>query len=357
MNHSENEMQAQTSESAPAEQNDGIVAFVKEVVGEITGDDVPGLAAEVAYHAIFSIPALLVVLISLAAIIDNTANVEISERLREMITDSAPSSTQEILTSLVDNAVDRADGGAASIGLVSALLVAFWAGSNGVAALMKAFNRAYNTNEERSFPKKKAAAVLLTIGMGLTVNLAIVLWVFGGQVGRWLASEFAMGSTFDWIWNLSRIPVGIIVFVFMLGILYYFGPTSKQEFRWVLPGAVFSTVVWGLLVYGFSIYLQVASPGSAYGALSGVIIFLFFLYLTSLIFVVGAEFNAALARRYDEHYQQALGIEEQGVSSESEVAIDLPRAQSVPSSVGSLAIGAVATIGIVLASLLRRRTP
>lgn len=355
MNRSVSQPTTKDQESSPAGTDDGVVPFAKEVVGEITGDDVPGLAAEVAYHAIFSIPALLVVMISLAAIIDNFANVEIADRLREMITDSAPESTQEILTSLVDNAVDQADGGTASIGLGMALLVALWAGSNGVGALIKAFNRAYDTKESRSFPKKKAAATLLTILIGLVVNLAIALWVFGGQIGRWLAAEFAMGSTFDWIWNLSRVPVGALVIVIMLGILYYFGPTSKQEFRWVFPGAVFSTVAWGLLIYGFSIYLRVASPGSAYGALSGVIIFLFFLYLTALIFLVGAELNAGLARRYDERYQIAIGIERREREIEPALQSEAPPAQPLPSTAGTLAVGVVATVGIVIASLLGRR--
>ncbi len=334
----------------------GVVPIAKELVSEITDDDVPGLAAEVAYHAIFSIPALIVVLITLAAVIDNFAEVDLADRLQTMITDNAPESLEEMLSEMVSSTIEQVGGGAASIGLATALLIALWSGSNAVAVLVKAFNRAYDAVETRSFPRMKLAAVGLTIMMGLVVNLALALWVFGGQIGSWLADEFSMGSTFDWAWNLSRIPVGILVIVMMLGMLYYFGPTIKQQFRWVLPGAVFSTVAWGILVLGFSLYLQFASPGSAYGALSGLIVFLFFLYLTGLIFLVGAELNAVLARRYDHHYRQAIAEGDVDVDIDDVAGIvSQPAAAREPATAGTLAVGAAATVGIVVASILGRR--
>ncbi len=344
-----------TVDEIESERADGIVPIARELLGEVTSDDVPGLAAEVAYHAIFSIPALIVVLITLAAVIDNTANVDLAGRLRQTITDSAPASTQQILTALVDNAVAQVGGGTASVGLAGALLLALWAGSNAIGVLVKAFNRAYDSTESRSFPRKKLAAVLLTIAMGLVVNLALALWVFGGQIGSWIAKEFSMGSTFDWTWNMLRIPLGVVVVLLMLGMLYYVGPTVKQEFRSVLPGAVFSTVAWGALVFGFSLYLRFASPGSAYGALSGLIVFLFFLYLTAVIFLVGAELNALLARRYDFRYRQAIAAGKVDSGAGGPRIFAQQARSGEPSSAGSLVVGAVATIGIVLAAMLGRR--
>lgn len=335
---------------------DSIKGIGKELVKEITDDDVPGLAAEVAYHAIFSIPAVFVVLITLAAVIDNIADFDLAGRLQVEINESAPEPTRDILTVLVTNAVDQVDGGAASIGLASAMVLALWAGSNGVGALIKAFNRAYDATEERSFPRKKGAAILLTVMLGIIVNLAFALWVFGGKIGSWIASEFRMGSAFDWAWNISRFPAGVLVIIFMLGLLYYFGPTVDQAFRSVLPGAVLGTVLWGLLVLGFSIYLFFANPGSAYGALGGVIVFLFFLYLTALVFIVGAEFNAVLARRHDALYRRELRAREP-----EEIAFvpdgSAGRADRDGRSVSArgLAVGVAATVGIVLAAMLGRR--
>lgn len=333
----------------------GALALAQELVREFIQDDVPGLSAEVAYHAVFAIPALLVVFVSLSAVINNVLDYDLGDRMLEMIDESAPDSTRELLRDLVTNAVEQVGGEVASIGLATSMVVAIWAGSNGVGALIKAFNRAYDAVELRPFHRKKALASLLTIVLGLVANLSFALWVFGGQIGGWLASEFAMGETFDWGWNLSRLPGGAVVMVMSLGLLYYYGPTMKQEFRWVLPGALFATAAWGLLVAGFSLYLTIASPGSAYGALSSVIVFLFFLYLTALILIAGAELNAALARRHDARYRLAMGY----ASRAEPVAPLRPAAamgrEPAPASAGALAVGAATVLGIVVASLLKSR--
>jgi membrane protein len=334
----------------------GVIAMGRELVKEFTEDDVPGLAAEVAYHAIFSIPALLVVLVTLGAVINNVFDYGLADRLTTVIEENAPESTQTILKDLVTNAVDRVDGGAASIGLATSILVALWAGSNGVGALIKAFNRAYDAAELRAFHKKKGMAVLLTVMLGLVINFAFAIWVFGGQIGGWIAGEFRMGERFDWVWNLSRIPVGALVIVLMLGLLYYYGPTMEQAFRWVLPGATFSTLVWGLLVLGFSLYMRFANPGSAYGALSGMIVFLFFLYLTALIFIAGAELNAVLARRHDARYREAIARFPADAPADRSVAGRLsPAATAQPASLGVMAVGAATVVGVVIAAALRSR--
>ena len=86
----------------------------------------------------------------------------------------------------------------------------------------------------------------------------------------------------------------------MLAILYYAGPNVKQSFRWISPGSVGATILWLIAVFGFRVYLLFTNPGSAYGVFGGVIVLLFFLYVSGIIFVIGAELNAMLQKRYDE---------------------------------------------------------
>lgn len=332
----------------------GLIATARELIGEFQDDDVPGMSAEVAYHAIFSIPPLLVVFVTLAAVINEFSDFDLAGRMQEMIESDAPESTRDILEALITNAVERVDGGAASVGLAAAVLIALWAGSNGVAALIKAFNRAYDTGDERPFVKKRGLAILLTIVLGLIVNLSLMLWVFGRQIGEWIAKQFGMGGTFELLWDISRWPLGTLIIVLMLTVLYYFAPNVDQMLRWVLPGALLSTVLWFVLVFGFSIYLQFANPGSAYGALGGLIVFLFFLYLTALIFIVGAELNAILARRHDAVMIEDLGIESEGAAVALTTLPALP-SRSTPTT-GQLAVGALTTLGIVIIGLVTRRS-
>lgn len=340
------------SASTSGEESRGVIGTLRELVSEFQDDDVPGMAAEVAYHAIFSIPPVMIIFITLAAVLDKFGDVNLADRMRDLVNSDAPESTREILVALIENAVEQVDGGLASVGLATSLLIALWAGSNGVAALIKAFNRAYDTGEQRSFAKKRIVAIALTIALGLIVNLAFLLWVFGGQIGNWMARQFGMGSTFEVFWSISRWPLGATIIILMLMLLYYIAPNVDQTARWVVPGAVLSAALWLVLVLGFSIYLRFASPGSAYGALSGVIVFLFFLYLTSLVFILGAEFNAVLARRHDQVMIEDLAEEEKEAA---EVAVELGTQPQRSLSTGQLAVGAATTVGVVLAGLVSRR--
>lgn len=272
----------------------------KEVLGQFGKDDVPGLAAEISYHLVFALAPLLIFIISLAVILDTYTGIDVSGQLEELITERAPSpEVEDVLNTLVENAVSEADGGVASFGAVSSLLIALWSGSNAIATLMKAFNRAYDVAEDRSFVIKKLVAIGLTLAMGLFINLAFVLFVFGGDIGGWIAGWFGLGDVFNWVWNISRFPVAVIFIMLLLALLYYFGPNIDQSFRWISPGSVIATLLWLAVVFGFNIYLMFADPGSAYGAFGGVIVMLFFFFVTGIVFLIGAEINAVLGRQFD----------------------------------------------------------
>ena len=283
------------------------VETAKEVMRQFGEDDVPGVAAEISYHLVFALAPLLIFVISIAAILDNYAGVDVSGQLEELILEHAPGEdVQSVLTTLVENAVSEASGGIASVGAVAALLIALWSGSNAIAVLMKAFNRAYNVTEQRPFVKKKAVAIGLTLLLGLFVNLAFVLFVFGGGIGELMAGWFGLGDAFNWAWNISRFPIAILFIMLLLSLLYYVGPNIEQSFRWISPGSVIATVLWIIVLFGFQIYLMFADPGSAYGIFGSVIVLLFFFFLSGMVFLLGAEINAVIGRQHDPEIINAI---------------------------------------------------
>src|SRR5699024_8192759 len=136
--------------------------------------------------------------------------------------------------------------------------------------------------------------------MGVLIILAFTMFVFGQQIGSWVADKVGLSSAFELAWNIARWPMAIIFIMFMLAVLYYLGPNVEQSFHWISPGSVIATILWVIVVFGFKFYVTYANPGSAYGAVGGVVVLLFFLYLSSIVFLIGAEVNAVLQRRYDE---------------------------------------------------------
>lgn len=272
----------------------------KDLFNKIRNDQVTSLAAAFAYNTVFAIPALIILTITMAALIDHATSVHVAERLRDTIQDRAPADTKELLTSLVDTAVAEVGGSAASFGLAVAAILALWSGSNAIGALMNAFNLAYDVQDTRPFGRRKLLALTLTLLLAVVINAAFVLLVFGQRVGGWIANQIGLGATFDTVWSIARWPVAITGIALLLAVLYYLGPDVKQSFRWISPGSAFATLAWLLATGLFGLYLRVSNPGSAYGALGSVLVLLFFLYVTGLIFVVGAELNALLTARYDQ---------------------------------------------------------
>ena len=271
----------------------------KELYGEFKKDNVTSLAAAFAYHTVFAIPALLILAVTVAAVINLTTNVDVTGNLRELIAERAPGNTRPMLNDIVDNAIAKTGGGGASIGLATTALLALWSGSNAVGALIDAFNRAYGVQESRKWARKKALTIGLTLLLAVFINLAFALLVFGERIGSWIADRAGLGSAFDVVWNLSRWPVAVAAVAILLTVLYWAGPNVEQSFRWVSPGSVLSTVLWLVATAAIGIYLRFSDPGGAYGSVGSVLVLLFFLYVTGIVFLLGAELNAMITKRYD----------------------------------------------------------
>jgi membrane protein len=268
----------------------------RELLGKVKRDKVTTLAAAFAYHTLFAIPALLILTVALAALVDRATNVPVAQHLRDLVRDRAPADTKDLLNAIVDDAIAKVGGGGASLGLLLAAVLALWGGSNAVGALIEAFNRAYDAEEDRPFLKKKLLTLGLTLLLALFVNLAFALLVFGQRLGHWIADRAGLGTAFDVLWNLLRWPVAVAAVALALAVLYAIGPNVERPFRWISPGAILATLLWLAATAGFGLYLRFANPGSAYGVVGGVLVLLFFLYVTGIAFLLGAELDALLAR-------------------------------------------------------------
>lgn len=294
---------------------------------KVREDDITGLGAEIAYNAVFAIPAFLLFLVTLAAMVNQFTGVPLNETLLALIDQRAPADLRPLLTGLVQGVLQRVNGLAVSIGAITTIILALWSGAGGMTALIKAFNRAYDVKETRPFVRQKLTAIGLTVLSAILVVAAFVLFVFGGNIGAWLANLFGLGSVFTLVWNLLRWPLAIIFIAFMLAVVYYLGPNIQQSFRWISLGSVVATLLWVLAVLGFKFYLLISNPGSAYGAAGSVLVLLFFLYLSGIIVVLGAELNAVLAQQYDPKTIQDLAQHPQKVTSTAEQATAQQRAQ------------------------------
>jgi len=263
---------------------------------EFSQDDCAGLAAESAYHILFSIFPLAIFAASMSAIINSIFGLDLFGKIMSALTSALPADARSAIAAPLAKVLSNQNGGLLSVGIILAL----WSGSNAMSTFIKALNRAYDVQETRPIWKAKGLQVLLTLFMGVITSLAFIVIVFGGKLGDVIARHIGAGHIFTIVWNILRWPLILAFIALALAVLYWVGPNIKQKFQWISPGAILATIVWLLAIGGFGLYVsKFGRYDKTYGTLGGMIVLLLVFYISSLVIMLGGQLNSELAKRYD----------------------------------------------------------
>jgi membrane protein len=126
--------------------------------------------------------------------------------------------------------------------------------------------------------------------------VAMILMLYGGKVGQWIASQVRLGAAFKLAWRILQWPVTFGAMFFSYSIVYYFAPDlEERKWYWVTPGAIAGVTLWLVASLGFRMYLHFFNSYSAtYGSLGAVVILMLWLYITGLAILIGAEVNCVI---------------------------------------------------------------
>jgi membrane protein len=272
----------------------GTVGFGKRVWQQVGEDNVFTWGAALAYSWLFAIFPFLVFLLSLVPLLPDRVKPNILEEVGQY-TESLPPDAASILNTQVKNILDKPSaGGFLSFGLI----LTIWAASGGMQMTMSALDKAYDIEKGRPYIKQRSIAVGLTIVVATLLIAVLILLPVGTKVINWL---IAQGKVFGWMkifLNIARWALALLAMIAVLAIVYYFGPSFKQKFHAITPGAIFCIVVWLLLGAAFKLYLTkfggAASYNKTYGAVAGAAILLLFFYIDAVVLLVGAEINSEI---------------------------------------------------------------
>src|ERR1700719_3927983 len=245
---------------------------------EASEDDVFGRSAQLAYYFFLALfPLLICVIAVLGVFAGKGAHVQeaVFHFLGNLLPGSASTLVQKTLTE-----VDQAHSiSKLSIGLVFSL----WSASAGMSAIMDTLNAEYEVHEGRSFIKRKAVA------LGLTLAVAIVL--AGGPT-----AEAFSGGIVKIVIKIAQWPVAIALVLFGFALVYFFAPDVKeQEWHWITPGAIAGVALWLAASFALKAYLHFFDRYSAtYGSLGAVIILLLWFYVSGASLLFGAEINSVI---------------------------------------------------------------
>ena len=265
-----------------------LVELGRRVWSEIDKDEVTDRAAALSYYFLFSLfPSLLF----LTALLGYLPVEGLQERLLTYTQDVLPPDAAATLDRTLREIVSERRGGLVSLGLLGAL----WASSNGMASVMSTMNRVWGVRERRSWWKRRLIAVGLTLGFSAFIIGSLILLVFGGVIGAAAANLFGMGDLFKMLWNAVSIPLVIVCALFGIELVFYAAPAGNREWRWITPGAAVALAAWLAMSFGLRFWVgRFADYSATYGSIGGVILLMLWLYLTSVVLLVGAEIDAEI---------------------------------------------------------------
>jgi membrane protein len=186
--------------------------------------------------------------------------------------------------------------------IVTTSLITLWTGSGVMISWMEGFRRAYQMPPRIwNLIAERMVSFLLVFLAGLPMAFASFLLAFGGQIENWLA--FHANRELDLyllaMWTVVRWLIAVVTTVAVIALIYHHGLPRTQPWHRVLPGSVLATGLWIASTTVFGWYLRhYADYGVIYGSVGTAIALLIWLYIVSLVVLVGAEFNAVRYPRY-----------------------------------------------------------
>jgi membrane protein len=270
-----------------------VVTFAKRLVKEIGDDEVPDLAAGLAYRFLFALFPFAIFLAALSSFI--TPLVGITDPTSSITSALSENLPPEIAAQIEPQL--RAVLGSRHPGLLSiGALLALWAAQSGVAAVIKAMNKAYDVEEARGFLHRTGLALLLTLLFSAGILLAFITIVGGSVITQELASTVGIDDATWRTITLIRYPLVLGLVAVAISVMFHFGPNLHVSYRWSLLGGFLFAITWVVATAGFGLYVaNFATYGNTYGALGGVVVLLLWFYLTALMLLVAAEVTSLLA--------------------------------------------------------------
>jgi membrane protein len=264
----------------------GWLDIAKRTGKEVKQDQVPLLSAGVAYYTLLSLFPAAIAAVSIYGLVANPDTVRDQiDKLTEMLSPSTADLVGEQIKQVTSGA-----GGALGLATVIGILTALWSASSGMKALITGVNLAYDETETRKFVKLRGLALLLTLGAMVLLGVALALIVgFPAVADDW-------PTPLAWTAGILRWVLLAVLLVAALAVLYRYAPNRDEpRWTWVSWGSGIATLLWILASVGFSIYANsFGNYNKTYGALAGVIILMFWLFLTAFVVLVGAELNTEM---------------------------------------------------------------
>lgn len=263
--------------------------IARDLWGEIQRDRVLAVAAGVTFYALLAVVPAITALISIFGLVLTPEDVP---GLMAPLAGLMPEEARVLVTDQATRIAAKADDTLSLTALV-ALVIALWSANGGTKALIEALGIAYDVRETRGFLRLNLVALGFTLGgFLLVIAIGVAVAALPFLVDR-------LGGAAEALVLILRWPVILALLIVVLAVVYRWAPNRPYaEWRWITPGAVLASA--GLVAMSGGMGWYVANFGSydeTYGSLAAVVVLMLWLWLSTVMVLVGAELNAELDRR------------------------------------------------------------
>lgn len=226
------------------------------------------------------------------------------EQLLMQLQSILPKEAFNLVRETIDDLVSRPREGLLSVGFILALYFS----TNGISAMITAFNQSYFTIEKRNFIKQRLVAIMLIMILTSLLFTAVALIIFGKMLLAYLVSYDVITNTATlYIFQISKWLIIILMFYFSISFLYFMGPSRKTKWRFRSAGSTLATVLTIVVSLGFAYFVNhFGQYNKLYGSIGSLIVIMLWIYFNSIIILIGFELNASI---HNARQEKLLGEE------------------------------------------------
>lgn len=253
-------------------------------------DDIFSLSAQFSYYIILGIFPFIIMLISIFGYYTS---------LFYYLLNASKQIIPQDAYNIILNIVKQSSGYYNKSYMSVSILALVWSSSSGSVSIIKGINKAYDYPIRRNYFFIRIKGILFTFALMFSLQVVFFFIIAGNHLILFLQKISLLSDFFIIIVNIFRYLLPLLLLIIIFSFTYKFLRYEKVRIRSVLPGAIFATFgcIIGSII--FSIYINKRSIfyNNIYGNLSGVFILLIWIYLSCLIFLLGAEINALISNK------------------------------------------------------------
>lgn len=257
---------------------------------EIGKDTLVNKASSLAYNFMLAIFPAIIFLFTLIPYIPK--RIGFQDQLMSLIALVLPNNAYLAFETTLNEIINIQNGSLLSLGFVLSLFFA----TNGVHNLMKAFNKSSLIVETRTWLKQRLIAIILTLIIAFSVIICIAAMAIGELLLNYINNELHLkGNLSYYAIQFTRWALLGILYFITISILYRYGPAHTKKWNFFSAGSWLATILAFLTMWGFSFYINhFNSYNKVYGSIGTLIVIMIWLYLNSLILLIGFELNASV---------------------------------------------------------------